>query len=204
MKLYYSRGACSLTVRIIINELGLNCDFDKVDLKNKKTESGEDYLKINNKGAVPALELDNGEVLTENAVILQYLADNNNATNLLPKVDDFKRYRILEWLNYTATELHKTISALYNPSFSDDVKDIFKAQIKHKFKFLNKHLSERDYLLENTFTLPDAYFFVMITWLVAFKFDLNEWPNIKRYFLKLKEREAIKKALTDENLQYEV
>lgn len=202
MKLYYSPGACSLTVRIIINELGLNCDFEKVDLKNKKTESGKDYLKINIKGAVPALELDNGEVLTENAVILQYLADSNNATNLLAKIYDIKRYRTLEWLNYVATELHKTISALYNPTLSDDFKDFFKTQIKNKFNFINGYLSEHDYLVGETFTLPDAYLFVMATWLIYFKFDLNEWPSVKHYYDNLKERASIKKSLLEESLQY--
>lgn len=203
MKLYYTRGACSLTVRIIINELGLKCNFDKVDLKNKKTESGEDFLKINIKGAVPTLVLDNGEVLTENAVILQYLANSNNATNHLPKVNDFKRYHTLEWLNYVATELHKTISALYNPKLTEDIKNAYQSQIKNKFNYINNHLSEHNYLLGESFTLPDAYLFVMITWLIYFKFNLAEWPHVKQYFDKLKNRESIKKSLIDENLQYE-
>lgn len=203
MRLYYTRGACSLTVRIIINELGLKCNFDKVDLKNKKTESGEDFLKINIKGAVPTLVLDNGEVLTENAVILQYLADSNNATDHLPKVNDIKRYHILEWLNYVATELHKTISALYNPKLTEDMKNAYQSLIKNKFNFINNHLSEHNYLLGESFTLPDAYLFVMITWLIYFKFNIAEWPHVKQYFDKLKNRESIKKSLMDENLQYE-
>lgn len=122
MKLYYTQAACSLAVRITINEIGLKCDYESVDLKAKKTEKGEDFLKINPKGAVPVLKTNDGEILTENAVILQYLADTNSATKLLPGTGDFKRYRILEWLNYITTELHKTIGALFNPELPQKLK----------------------------------------------------------------------------------
>lgn len=201
MKLYFAKGACSLAVRIIINEIGLACRYERVDLQSKKTENGEDFLKINVKGAVPVIRLDNGEVLTENSVILQYLADANNATGLLPKTDDFKRYRILEMLNYVATELHKTIGALFNPHLLNEAKDIYKTLIKNKCSFIDNHLSKQHYLSGDTFTLPDAYFFVMITWLLYFKFDLNEWKNIKRYYEELKERRSIVQSLSDEKLE---
>lgn len=169
---------------------------------DKKTASGDDFLKINPKGAVATLALDNGQVLTENAVILQYLADSNHASNLLPGVNDFKRYRILEWLNYISTELHKTIGALFNTGFSDDIKDMFKSMIKTKCNFVNHHLALDSYICGEVFTLPDAYLFVMFTWLIHFKFDLNEWPHIHRYFNELKKRPSIQQSLLEEKLEF--
>src|SRR5689334_13101143 len=107
MKLYYSKGACSLAVRILLHELGIKSEFEAVDLKTKRTETNADFLKINPKGAVPTLTTDKQEILTENAVILCYLADEYKAIELLPAPGNFKRYRVLEWLNYVATEIHK-------------------------------------------------------------------------------------------------
>src|SRR5438105_3850311 len=115
MKLYYAKGACSLAPRIIINELGLSCEYEAVDIKskNKVTETGEEFLKINPKGVVPVLITDEGKVLTENAVILQYLAELANALNLFPKAENFQHYRTLEWLNFVATEMHKTMGVFF-------------------------------------------------------------------------------------------
>lgn len=203
MKLYFSSGACSLAVRIIINEIGLKCSYESVDLRNKKTASGKDFLKINAKGAVPVLALDSGKILTENSVILQYLADINNATALLPEINNFNRYRILEWLNYVSTELHKTIGALFNPTLLNETREIYKVIIKNKCNFVNDHLSKHPYLSGETFTLPDAYCFVMITWLLHFKFDLNEWSNIKRYFNDLNNHKSIRQSLAEEKIKNE-
>ena len=123
MKLYYSPGACSLAVRILINEMGLDAEYESVDLKTKKTATGQDFKKINPKSVVPTLELDNKEILTENAVIQQYLADMNHATELLPAVNDFKRHRVLEWQTYVATELHKGMSPLFHAKYPDEIKE---------------------------------------------------------------------------------
>lgn len=138
---------------------------------------------------------------TENAVILQYLADTNRATHLLPGINDFKRYQILEWVNYVSTELHKTVGALFNPNLLDGAKEIYTALIKNKCNFVNSHLSKNHYLSGETFTLPDAYFFVVIRWLLYFKFDLNEWPNITCYFDELKKRPSIYQSLLEEKLE---
>lgn len=201
MKLYYTKSACSLVCRIIINELGLPCEYESVDLSTKKTETGQDFAKINPKGAVPTLQLDNGEVLTENAVILQYLADTAIATQLLPTLGDFKRYRVLEWLNYVATELHKGIGALFNPKITPEIREnIFVPLIKNKLNFLDKHLQNHKYLQGEQFTLPDAYCFVMITWLYYFKFNVSEWSNILRYFNELKKRKSVADSLAQEGL----
>src|SRR5437870_2266196 len=113
MKLYYSKGACSLAVRILINELNISCKYEAVNLKTKETETGKNFYEINPKGAVPTLILENNNVLTENAVIHQYLADQQKAHHLLPNLNDFKRYQVLEWLNFIATELHKGFSPLF-------------------------------------------------------------------------------------------
>lgn len=200
MKLYYSKGACSLTVRIIINELGVISEYESVDLATKKTESGKDFLTINPKGAVPTLQTDDGEILTENAVILQYLADKYNATQLLAPVNEFKRYRILEWLNYVGSELHKTVGALFNAKLPPEMKENVTIPLIHaRLNFVEKKLQGK-YLMADEFTLPDAYLFVVLRWVKYFKFDLNQWPKLHTYFNELINRPSIKKSLEEENL----
>lgn len=199
MKLYYTKGACSLACRILINELGLKSEFESVDLKNKKTETGEDYLKINPKGAVPALMLDNGEVLTENAVVQEYLADKNNATQVLPPISDFKRYRVKEWLNYITTELHKSFGQLFNAEMPQEIKDkILIPYLKKKFDYVDKNLNNKEFLMGDHYTLPDGYLFVMLFWLSKFKIDVAQWPNLSRYYNNLKKRPSIQKSLQEE------
>ena len=199
MKLYYAPGACSLVVRIIINEIGIKSDFESVNLMTKTTETGQNFLKINSKGAVPVLQLNNGDILTENAVILQYLADQSNATQLLPPTSNFERYRVLEWVNYIATELHKGIGILFNPKITETLKnDVFFPSIKSKLKFIDQHLQNHAYLMGEHFTLPDAYLFVMLRWCTYFKFELKEWSNLHRYFTALQNRASIQKSLQQE------
>ena len=201
MKLYYAKGACSLASRIIINELELPCDYESVDLRTKQTESGKDYLAINAKGAVPALLTDDNQILTENAIIQQYLAESVHAVQLLPAVGDFKRYRVLEWLNYIATELHKSFGPLFNPNLPQDVKDqFFKPLLIAKFSYIDKHLLSKC-IAGDTFTLPDAYMFVMLNWAVFFNFDFTKWPHLSNYFIELKKRDSIQKSLQQEGLK---
>lgn len=200
MKLYYTKGACSLVIRIIINELALDAEFEAVDLKTKKTETGKDFRNINPKGSVPTLQLNNGEILTENAIILQYLADKSKAKQLLPPVDDFKRYRVLEWLNYITTELHKSIGFLFNPAVTQDMKDkIILPAINNKLTYVNKHLANSKYLLGDEFTLPDAYLFVMLRWAFYFKFDFKDWEHLEKYFYLLSKRPSIETSLKQES-----
>jgi glutathione S-transferase len=201
MKLEYTKGACSLATRIIINELGLPCEFEAVDLANKQTQNGKNFYTINPKGAVPTLVLSNGDVLTENAVIMQYLADTSHAVQLLPPFGDFMRYRVLEWLNYVATELHKGFSPLFNPNLPQEVKDqIIIPMLKMKMTFLDKHLEHNQYLLGNSFTLPDAYLFVMLCWATHFKLNNGEWKHLSRYFTELQKRKSIQQSLKEEGL----
>lgn len=199
MKLYYAKGACSLVVRIILNEIDLKFDWESVDLKTKQTEHGNDFRLINPKGSVPALALQNGDILTENSVILQYLADKSDKTNLLPHTSDFRRYRILEWLNYITTELHKGFGPLFNPKVPQDIKDqIFVPILISKFTYLNNHLKKYPYLAGDHFTLPDSYLFVMLLWAINFKMDLTELTELTSYFVTLKTRKSIQLSLQQE------
>lgn len=201
MKLFYTKGACSLIDRIIINEIGIECEFESVDLKTKKTESGNDFLTINPKGAVPVLCLKNNQNLTENAIIIQYLADTYKADNLLPAMGDFKRYKVLEWVNYMATEVHKSFGPLFNPLLAEPIKeDTFIPLLNKKFNVINTHLATNQYLMGEHFTLPDAYLFVMLMWAEKFKLNLSEMPKLSNYYMELKQHPSIKKSLQDEGL----
>lgn len=201
MKLFYSKGACSLVCRIVINEIGLPCEYESVDLATKNTEHGSDFLKINPKGSVPVLQLDGGEVLTENAVILQYLADSSKAIHLLPAMGDFKRYRVLEWLNYTTTELHKGFSPFFNPHLPEEIKkQFFLPLIKNKLTYLDKHLQHNNYLMGKELTLPDPYMFVMLLWAAHIGLNLKEWAQVSRYFDELGKRDSIRQSLKEEKL----
>ncbi|CEK11184.1 glutathione transferase GstA [Legionella hackeliae] len=200
MKLFFTKGACSLAVRIVINEIGIDCDYEAVNLKTKRTEEDRDFLKINPKGAVPTLELD-GQILTENAVIQQFLADKFQARDLLPPVGDFKRYQILEWVNFITTELHKSFSNLFNPTIPQEMKDkVYIPMIKTKLGYIDKHLKHK-FLMGEQFTLPDAYMFVMLLWAKNFKIDLSGWDHLPGYFTNLHKRPAIVKSLKEETLE---
>ncbi|CAN5464300.1 glutathione transferase GstA [soil metagenome] len=199
MKLFYSKGACSLATHIIINEIGVACEYELVDLKSKKTADGKDYLLINPKGAVPALQLDTNEILTENAVIQQYLADTHKASTLLPPIHDFKRYRVLEWLNFISADIHKSFGPLFNSQVSTtDQENIFLPNLKKKFDFVDNHLKNNAYLVGDDFTLPDGYLFVMLTWLPKFKIELSTWQSLPRYFAALSNRPSIQHSLAEE------
>jgi glutathione S-transferase len=202
MKLYFSKGACSLTIRIMINELGLKSQYESVDLKTKKTESGKDFYKINPKGAVPCIELDNGETLTENMTILQYLADTNHAEKLLPPMGNFKRYRTLEWVNFVSTDIHKGFGPLFNSAVPDDLKkSIFIPALLKKFEVINNHLQKNKFLMGDDYTIGDGYLFAMIRWLSVLKIDFSNFHNLEKYFEMLQNRESIKKSLQEESIK---
>lgn len=202
MKLYFSKGACSLVCRIIINELGLTAEYEAVDLAKKTTASGENFLGINPKGSVPVLITNDNQTLTENAVILQYLADTNKAEKLLPFMGNFKRYRVLETLNFITTELHKGFGPLFNKEVPEEVKEkIFIPIIKKKFAYVNSQLELNKYLCGEEFTLPDAYLFVMVTWTRFFNIDLKEFPQLSQYFSELQSRKSIQKSLSEEGIK---
>ena len=200
MKLYYSRGACSQVPHIILHEAGLPHDSAKVDLRAKKLEDGSDYLKINPKGAVPALELDDGQVLTENAVILQYIADQAGAFELLPQPGDMQRYRVLEWVNFVATELHKSFGPLFNPAAGEESKQLARDLIGKKLDYVDQQIGDKDYLLGDQFTLPDAYLFVMLGWTAGQSIDLSRWPKLAAFRERISKRESVREVLAFEGL----
>jgi len=200
MKLYYTRGACSQVPHIILHEAGLPHDSAKVDLRAKKLDDGSDYLRINPKGAVPALELDDGQVLTENAVILQYIADQAGAFELLPQPGDLQRYRVLEWVNFVATELHKSFGPLFTPAAGEDAKRLARDTIAKKLDFVEQQLDDKPYLLGDQFTLPDAYLFVMLGWTAGQGFDLSRWPKLAAFRERIAKRESVREVLEFEGL----
>ncbi len=197
MKLYYSPGACSLSPHIVLNEAGIAFDAETVDLGAKKTKSGADYKAINPKGAVPALQLDNGQVLTEGSAIVQYLADQKPATKLAPAAGTMERYRLQEWLNYIASEIHKGFSPLFNPKASDDWKQVVKDNLGAKFDYLSKQLQGKDYLM-GAFSVADAYLFTILGWSKYMNIDLAKWPVLAQYMERVGARPAVKAALEAE------
>ena len=200
MKLYYAPGACSLSPHIALLEAGLPYDLVKVDLRAKKLENGDDYLKVNPKGQVPALGLDNGELLTEGPVIIQMIADQANDKQLAPGRDTAERYRLQEWLNFVTTELHKNFSPLFQPAIPDDVKTFFKERLKGKFGYIEGQLAGRDYLMGKQFTVADGYLFVMLAWADRLNLDLSGLPNLMAYKARVAARPKVKEALTKEGL----
>jgi len=200
MKLYYSPGACSLSPHIALHEAGLTHELVKVDLRAKKTESGADYTEINPKGQVPAIELDNGELLTEGPVILQMIADTAADKHLAPPAGSSERYRLQEWLNFTTTELHKNFSPLFQPVIPDDVKAFFKDRLMGKFKYIDGKLAGQDYLMGKQFTVADGYLFVMLIWADRMKFDLSALKNLMAFKDRVAARPNVQAALKMEGL----
>ncbi|HLX16036.1 MAG TPA: glutathione transferase GstA, partial [Bradyrhizobium sp.] len=166
----------------------------------KKLENGDDYLKVNPKGQVPALALDSGELVTEGPVIVQMLADKAPAKNLAPPRDSAERYKLQEWLNYITAELHRNIGPLFSPALSDDAKAFFKDRATGKFKYLDGQLAGRDYLMGKQFTVADAYLFVMLSWADLMKFDLSGLSNLMAYKGRGAARPKVREALTKEGL----
>lgn len=200
MKLYYSPGACSLSPHIALLEAGLPYDLVKVDLRAKKLENGDDYLTVNPKGQVPALKLDSGEMVTEGPVIVQMIADQAKDKHLAPARDTAERYKLLEWLNFITTELHKNFSPLFAPALSDDTKAFFKDRLAAKFKYLDSQLAGRDYLMGRQFTVADGYLFVMLSWAERLKLDLSGFPNLTAYKARVAARPKVQEALIKEGL----
>ena len=200
MKLYYSPGACSLSPHIALLEAGLPHDLVKVDLRAKKLENGDDYLAVNPKGQVPALALDSGELVTEGPVIVQMIADKAAGKNLAPARDSAERYKLLEWLNFTTTELHKNFSPLFQPAIPDEVKAFFKDRIMGKFKYADGKLAGQDYLMGKQFTVADGYLFVMLKWAERTGMDLSALKNLMAFKDRVGARPKVQEALTKEGL----
>ncbi len=200
MKLYYAPGACSLSPHIALLEAGLPYDLVKVDLRAKKLENGDDFLKVNPKGQVPALVTDDGELITEGPVIVQRIADKVAAKNLAPARDSAERYKLLEWLTYINSELHKNIGPMFNPMLSDEAKGVFKDRAISKFKYVDSQLAGHDYLMGKQFTVADGYLYVMLRWADGMKFDLSGLNNLLAYKDRVAARPKVQEALVKEGL----
>jgi glutathione S-transferase len=199
MKLYYAPGACSLAVHIVLREAKYKFDIDKVDLAAKKTESGEDYLTVNPKGYVPALKLDDGTVLTEVGVILQYLADQKPRRGLAPKPRTPERYKLMEWINFTSTEIHKSLSDFFNPKMTPEWRDAKLERLGRRLDYLNTTLGGNEYLM-GEFSIADAYLHTVLRWTDIHKIDLSRWPNIQAFMRRMADRNTVKKAIKAEGL----
>jgi glutathione S-transferase len=195
MKLFYVPGACSLSPHIVLREVGARFDLVKVDLATRKTDAGEDYLRINPRGYVPALQLDDGSVLVEGPAIVQYLADQNPSSKLAPAPTDRQRYELQSWLTFIGTELHKQFSPLFNPGASDQQKTASVEALKNRFGYLANELGTRKYLLGDQFTVADAYLFVVLSWSAYVKLDLGPWPALGAYQNRIATRPAVLAAL---------
>jgi len=200
MKLYYATGACSLSPHIVLSELGLPYELVRVELSTHLTADGQDYTAINPKGYVPAVQLDDGQLLTEGPAIVQYLADQKPSAGLLPPAGTIERARVQEWLTFIGTELHKNFSPLFNPNASADWKAAALANIERRFGFVEKALAGRDYLTGANFCVADAYLFTVVNWTKFVKIDLASWPTLAAFHQRVMARPAVQVALREEGL----
>lgn len=200
MKLYFSPGACSLSPHIVLHEAGLDFSTEKVDLRDKQTAGGADYRLVNPKGAVPALMLKDGEVLTEVAAIVQFLADLVPEKQLAPLAGSFERYRLVEWLNYIGTEVHKGFGPLFNRAATPEMRDMAISALTLRFGHLARSLEGRDYLMGERFTVADAYLFTVLNWCGFSGVELAPWPVLGAFQARVAARPAVQQALRDEGL----
>jgi glutathione S-transferase len=199
MKLYYAPGTCSLSPHIVAREAGLPLTLVRVDNKNKTTESGEDYRAINPKGYVPLLELDNGVRLSEGPAIVQYLADLAPASKLAPANGTLERYQLQEWLNFITSEVHKQFSPLFDATMPEEAKEKFRNRLATRFDWIAGQLKGRDYLT-GSFTVADAYLFVVLGWTKFTGPDLARWPVLQEYVARVAARPRVQEALRAEGL----
>ena len=200
MKLYYSPGACSLASNIVARETNTPLTLVKTDIGKKTYEGGGDFSKINPLGYVPALELDNGTIITEGPSVLQYLAETSGNTSVLPAPGSPARYTVLSWLNFASTELHGPFGVLWSSAQSDAAKDLARAKLASRFKHLDAHLATNAFLVGRDFTLPDAYTFVVLGWAPMQKVDLSPYPNVQAYIARIATRPAVQAAMKSEGL----
>lgn len=200
MKLYYVPGLCSLAPHIMLHELGKEFEIEKVDLGAKLTASGKDYYTINAKGYVPALEIETEFVLTEVSTVLQYLADTSKSTELLPEFGTIERYRVMETLNFIASELHKNFGMLFNRAMPDEGKEIIRLRIAKRLDYVDALLAQQDFMTGKSFGVADVYAFAVIRWCKQFNIDLAKWENVSRFMTVVGYRPAVLAAMKAEGL----
>ena len=200
MKLYYAPAACSQAPHIVAREAGLPIELANVRFPDKVTDEGEKLTDVNPKGAVPTLRLDDGEILTENAVILQYLADRAPGSELALPASGIERYRLLEWLNFIATELHKGFGPLWNPATPDNFREATREGLGKKFDYLQERIGDGPYILGARFSILDAYAFAVLNWSKVHSIDLARWPGLAAYLERVAARPAVQETLRAEGL----
>jgi glutathione S-transferase len=197
MELYFAPLACSLATRIALYEAGAEARFTKVDLRAKRVEDGADFFAVNPMGQVPVLRADTGELITENPVVLQYVADRYPRSGLAA-AEGIERYRVQQWLAFIGSELQKVIFIpLLAPTSTEGAKEFARAQIPTRFKHLSQHLEGRDYLLDR-FTIADAYLVTVLNWCAPAGVDLAQWPVLQSYYKRLAQRPSVARALGEE------
>lgn len=201
MKLYYAPNTCSLSPHIVLRELGLEFELIKVDNRSKLTADGRDFRTINPKGYVAALELDNGQILTEGPAIVQYLADMKPESGLAPRADSWARVRLQEWLNFITSEIHAGSAPLFNATLPEEVRAFFREKLFRRFDFLEDALNDKTYLTGSSFSVADAYLFTVLSWCEFFSFELNRWPALLAYKRRINARPAVQAALHAEASQ---
>lgn len=200
LQLYYTPGACSLASHIALRETGLEFGLIRVDLATGKTEQGEDFRATNAKGYVPALRLEDGQLLTENQVILQYLADRQPESGLAPAAGTLPRYRLMEWLAFIATELHKGFGPLWNPATPEATRQDTLTRLAKRFDFVEAALNQRQGLTDADFSIADAYLFTVLGWAPLHHIDLSPWPGLQAFQQRVASRPAVQAALQAEGL----
>jgi glutathione S-transferase len=200
MKLYYAPYTCSLSPHIVLRELGLPFELVRVDNKTKLVADGRDFRTINPKGYVAALELDDGQVLTEGPAIVQYLADLRPDSGLAPPAGSWERVRLQEWLNFVTSEIHAGSAPLFNAALPDDARSFFREKLFRRFDYLQPTLDRQDYLTGVAFSVADAYLFTVLGWCKFFAIDLAPWPALLAYVRRIGARPAVQAALRAESM----
>jgi len=200
MKLYYSPGACSLSPHIVLRESGLAFEPVLASTKTHKLQDGTDYYGINPKGYVPLLELDDGQRLSEGPAIVQYIADQVPAKKLVPAAGTMERYRAQEWLNFITSELHKGFGVMFNPAMPEEAKAVMRTKVTGRLEWVDKQLEGRQYLMGDSFSVPDAYLFVVTNWAQHVGIDVSAFKNLSAFQARMAGRPAVQEALKAEGL----
>jgi glutathione S-transferase len=200
MKLYYAPGVCSLSPHIVLRETRTPFELVKTDIRAKKVADGSDFFEVNPNGYVPALQLDDGTIITEGPAIVQYVADKAGATDLAPANGTIERTKLHQWLNFVSAEIHKGFSPLFNPKMPDDGKAVVKDRLLERFAFLEKHLGANDYLMGPQFTVADAYLFTTLGWTKPLSIDMTHFPSLQSYIARITARPAVQEAMKAEGL----
>jgi glutathione S-transferase len=199
MKLYSQPGSCSMASNIALHEAGIPFELHKVDKRTKRVD-GVEFIEINPKGYVPALQLDDGQVLTENVAVLQYIADRAPESKLAPPAGTMERYRLQEWLSYINSEVHKSYTPLFSAEVSEDTKTYARNNVTKRLAYLETALGSKQYLMGDQFTVADAYLFVVLGWSAHVGLDIGQWPNLKSYVERIRARPHVVEAMTAEGL----